>query len=293
MKHVHLSPTRWCLALVLSVLGSGQTAGAQTLQPGSLPEPAETILFVPYPKFPFDAELETTVYPPSTPGPWPLVVVNHGSVGYENPHRQERNRPVETARFFLERGYLVVAPMRQGFSRSTGGYSASNCDHARYAERFGADIAAVIDYFIQRGDVRADRVLVAGQSNGGMVTLGYAALQPKARAVINFAGGINSTNRNCDWAAAMVSAAKTLGAKTTIPSLWIYTEDDKLFPPTISQPFFEAYRAASAPAFYKLYPSGGHSFSTTRFGRETWGEDVEQFLKQVGLPAVPLGAPPP
>ena len=173
----------------------------------------EEVIFVPYPQFLFDAQLETTVYRPSFAGPWPLVVINHGSRGYSDPHMQERNRPVETARFFVERGYLAVAPMRQGFSRSTGVYSW-NCDHARYAERYAKDIAVVIDYFKERGEVRSDEILVTGQSNGGMVTLGYAANQSGARGVINFAGGINSSRPGCNWQSEMVSAAKTLGAKT-------------------------------------------------------------------------------
>ncbi len=291
MKHYSLrKPWQCMLALALICGACSSIVLAQTSQTNQGADPVEEVMFVPYPQFLINAQLETTVYKPSVPGPWPMVVVNHGSRGYANPNMQERNQPIETARFFLQRGYLVVAPMRQGFSKSTGTYSW-NCDHATYAERYGRDIATVIDYFINRGDVRPDLVLVTGQSNGGMVALGYAATKPKARAIINFAGGINSVRPNCNWQSEMVSAAKSLGAKTNIPSLWIYTEDDKIFPPTVSKPFFEAYQNAGAPSTYKLYPSGGHPFSATRFGRETWGGEVERFLRQVGLPATPIVVP--
>lgn len=275
-------------ALALSVQFWTTSAAAQASAGAQEPDLAETVIFIPRPQFLVDAQLETTVYKPSVPGPWPLVVINHGSHGYDNPHFQERNRPIQTARFFLDRGYLVAAPMRQGFSKSTGVYSW-NCDHAGYAERYGGDISAVVDYFVKRGDVRGDEILVTGQSNGGMVTLGYAANQPQARGIINFAGGINSNRPYCSWQSGMVSAARALGAKTHIPALWIYTEDDKIFPPSVSKPFFEAYRDAGAAVTFKLYPTGGHPFSTTRFGRETWGPDVEQFLRQLGLPAAPIG----
>lgn len=277
----------WRTAALVLALG-GSLAWAQGLPARSEGDVPEEVLFVPYPQFPVDAQLETTVYRPAGPGPWPLVVVNHGSRGFDNPHQQERNRPVETARFFLERGYLVVAPMRQGFSKSTGVYTPSNCDHVRYAERFAGDIAVVIDHFVRKGEARPDQVLVTGQSNGGMVTVGYGSQKPVARAFINFAGGINSTNPACDWKAAMVAAGKSFGERAKIPSLWIYTEDDKIFPPSVSRPFFEAYKSAGAPASYSLYPTGGHPFSTTRFGRETWGKEVQAFLAQVGLPALPL-----
>lgn len=245
---------------------------------------AEQVIFVPVTAAGVDAQLETTVYRPATPPPWPLVVINHGSRGLADPHQQARYQPVEIARFFLERGYLVAAPMREGFSKSTGRWEPSQCLHERYARRYGPDIAGVIDWFVAQGQVKAGQVLVTGQSNGGFVALGWAAQAPKARAFINFAGGLNTTYRHCDWAAAMVDAAKALGAQTRLRSLWIYTEDDNIFPPTVSKPFFDAYKAAGAPARLSLYPRGGHPFSQTQSGRESWGPEVEAFLKEVGLP---------
>ena len=189
---------RRTLAVTLWWTACSATVWAQSAQPDPAAEPVEEVLFVPYPQFLVDAELETTVYRPNVGGPWPLVVINHGSRGYADPHMQDRNRPIETARFFLERGYLVVAPMRQGFSKSTGVYSW-NCDHASYAERYGKDVAVVIEYFVKHDNVRPDQILVTGQSNGGMVAIGYAATNPKARAIINFAGGINSSRLGCNW----------------------------------------------------------------------------------------------
>ena len=86
--------------------------------------PSEEVIFVKRKLFPFDAQLETTVYRPAGDPPWPLAVINHGQRYIATDNRsQPRNQPVETARFFLDRGYLVAAPMRQGFSRSTGVYS--------------------------------------------------------------------------------------------------------------------------------------------------------------------------
>ena len=129
-------------------------------------------------------------------------------------------------------------------------------------------------------------LLVIGQSNGGMVTLGYGAVDPRAKAIINFAGGINTPNKpSCDWRNEMIRAASELGATTRIPSLWIYADDDELFPPAISQPFFDAYRQGAASAMLKTYPKGGHNFMNTRHGRKTWGPDMEVFLSSVGMPA--------
>lgn len=263
---------------------AGYPQGDSGVAPAAL---AEEVIFVPLALPTGEARLETTVYRPSASGPRPLAVINHGAVGYADPSRQRRYQPVAIARFFVERGYLVAAPMRQGFSKSTGTYSW-NCDHATYARRYAGDIAAVIDYFVKTGQAQADRVLVIGQSNGGMVALGYAAefssVDRRARAIINFAGGINSSRPNCDWREKMISAARSLGAKTDLPSLWLYAEDDPIFPPSVSKPFFDAYHSGNKRSSLQIYPTGGHNLSNLPVGSQIWISDVERFLREVHLP---------
>jgi dienelactone hydrolase len=283
MKRAILS----CVALLATAV-TAFSAAAQPAATTAAPAGArEEVIFVKRQLFPFDAELETTIYRPAGTPPWPMVVINHGQTDFGDHRLQQRNRPVVTAGFFLERGYLVVVPMRQGFSRSSGVY-AFNCDHERYALRYAGDIAAVVDHFIASGEARPDQVLATGQSNGGMVLLGYAAKTaehvPKARAVINFAGGFNSPRPECHWREGMVNAARSLGAKTQIPALWLYARDDHIFPPELSTAFFEAYHQGNAASAFKLYPRGGHGMSNTRSGRQIWGADVERFLREVGLP---------
>jgi dienelactone hydrolase len=272
------------LFLALGGIAAAQAPPAAPPNSASAPAPEEEVLFVRRPLTPFDAQLETTVYKPTGAPPWPLVVINHGSFGHDNPHQQARYQPVEMARFFLERGYLVAAPMRQGYSRSTGVHSW-RCDHANLARRSAGDIAATIEHFVQAGLARKDQVVVLGQSHGGMVTLGYAASQPVARGVINFAGGINSFRPDCNWKQGMISAARELGAESKVPSLWLYTETDTVFPPDVSVPFFEAYKAAGAVARFRMFPKGGHGFSTTPQARRIWGPEIEAFLAELGLPA--------
>lgn len=277
-----ITPIAAALLTLIPVAGNPQSDSGTS--PAAL---AEEVIFVPLALSTGEARLETTVYRPSASGPWPLAVINHGAAGYAGPSRQRRYRPVAIARFFLERGYLVVAPMRQGFSKSTGTY-AWNCDHETYARRYAGDVAAVINYFVKSGQAQADRVLVVGQSNGGMVALGYAAefssVDRRARAIINFAGGINSSRPNCDWRNNMISAARSLGAKTDLPSLWIYAEDDPIFPPSVSKPFFDAYHSGNRRSFLKLYHTGGHNLSNLPVGSQIWISDIEQFLREVGLP---------
>jgi dienelactone hydrolase len=273
------------LVCCFAPLSQAQEAGAA---PGLAEGLTEEVTFLTRSLPLHDAQLETTLFRPAGDPPWPLVVLNHGALGVGNPHGQPRYRPLELAAFFVRRGYLVAAPMRQGFSNSTGSYRW-DCDHERYAERYGGDIAAVIDGLIGRGLARVDQVVVVGQSNGGMVVLGYAAesasSRPLARGFINFSGGINSSRPECDWRDGMVAAARSLGARTRIPSLWLYTRNDTIFPPDISQPFFDAYHSVQPHSTFVLYDSGGHGVSNSRQGGSLWGADVDRFLGEIGLPA--------
>ncbi len=67
--------------------------------------------------------LETTIYKPDGPGPFPMIVFNHGKMPGD-PRTQARSDPLPFAREFVRRGYVVVAPNRQGFAQSGGTYRA-------------------------------------------------------------------------------------------------------------------------------------------------------------------------
>lgn len=211
----------------------------------------------------------------------PLAVLNHGSEGRDDPHQQPRYRPTEQAKYFLQRGYLVVAPMRTGFSRSTG-TMRFRCDHYDYALRYQADIAATIDHFVRTAAADGDNVVVAGQSNGGVVSLGYAARPNKAKLVINFAGGVDTPR--CDWRAAMLENARAFGAHSKLPVLWIYTRTDHIFSPDFSSAFFKAYKTAGGRGEFYLFSDGGHGFSNTHFGRMNWTGLLDEKLQAAGLP---------
>jgi hypothetical protein len=73
------------------------------------------------------SRLETTVFQPNGPGPFPLVIINHGKDA-GRPSAQPRDRFYYMAHAFVERGYAVMVPMRQGFANSTGRYRDRGCD---------------------------------------------------------------------------------------------------------------------------------------------------------------------
>jgi pimeloyl-ACP methyl ester carboxylesterase len=211
----------------------------------------------------------------------PLAVLNHGSAGLPDSSQQPRDRPVEQAKYFLQRGYLVAAPMRAGFSRSTGP-RYFRCDHYDYAMRYQDNIETTIDHFIKTAGADRDNVVVTAQSNGGMVSLAYATKPNKAKLVVNFSGGIDAPN--CDWVAGMTEAAKKLGAQSRLPMLWIYSRTDKIFPPAVSVGFFQAYQSNGGKGEFYLFDEGGHGIWNSQPGRNSWSGLLDEKLKAAGLP---------
>ena len=69
----------------------------------------------------FSIELETTLFRPQGDGPFRLALINHGKSPGES-RFQGRARFLVAARELVQRGYAVVVPMRQGFSKSGGSY---------------------------------------------------------------------------------------------------------------------------------------------------------------------------
>src|SRR5262245_33386172 len=60
--------------------------------------------------------LQMRLYVPTTAGPAPTLVFNHGSTG-QGTHPEVFTRPLdfpEVARFFIARGWAVVIPARRG-----------------------------------------------------------------------------------------------------------------------------------------------------------------------------------
>ena len=147
----------WCLGFLL-LTPLGQVAAQQIALPVE-------VIFIPKKTLIFTLELETTVYKPPGPGPFPLVVINHGKASGP-PGLQSRYTPGWAARYFIERGYVVFVPMRTGFSKSTGGYVGGGCNIESNGLVQAEDVAATVDYAHTVNYVDRTQTLVVGQSPG-------------------------------------------------------------------------------------------------------------------------------
>jgi dienelactone hydrolase len=236
--------------------------------------------------------MRTTLFRPAGQGPFPLVVVNHGTT-----QDAERRRMLEApdfdamAQWFVRHGFAVAVPQRPGHGATVGDYreDQGGCDDADFARAgLGAadSIAAAVAYLRGQSFVRRTGVIVVGQSAGGWAALALASRAPAGvRAVIDFAGGLGGRSwdrpdNNCAPDRLIATAAE-FGRTARIPTLWIYTENDTYFPPRLSGAMATAFRAAGGKADYQLLPAFGDDghFMAERPGSESaWGPAVERFL---------------
>jgi dienelactone hydrolase len=237
-------------------------------------------------------------------GPFPLVVMNHG-VSLDA--RERSFFPLvefrDAAMWFARRGYMVVAP--------TGGYGAAalddpergiysvfyskigSCDNPNFYDAgFAAAVMDkwIIDYMAEQKLIVRDKVIVVGQSAGGWGALALSSLNiPEVQAIIAFAAGRGGRvggkpNNNCA-PDRLVAATAELGRTARTPTLWIYTENDTFFGPSLSRRMHDAYTGAGGNAEYHLLPpfgSDGHFLITSPDSIPLWSPLVGPFLDKHG-----------
>lgn len=185
-----------------SIAGSSQTAAAPQATRWA-PDIRETVIRVPVSLRHTDghelrADLPVTMFRPAGPGPFPLVVINHGRDQRQRT-QYDRQRFESAARFFIRKGFAVAVPLRLGYGElaSVGDPESSvSCDRPRFGvavDVAALQINAVVRQLAQSPDLDVSRVLLVGQSVGGLAALAAvprlqaAGLSPMA--AINFAGG--------------------------------------------------------------------------------------------------------
>jgi dienelactone hydrolase len=232
--------------------------------------------------------LQVTLFMPDGPGPFPLAVMNHGASSDGHPRDEPRYRLTFSAYYFLSRGYAVALPMMRGYASSGGTAAAHGCDVAASGLDNAKDIAAVIDSLAKDPKIDANRIVVAGQSLGGWNALAFGTLgHPGVKGLINFVGGMRESDC-ADQDAALARAAGTLGAQTKVPSIWLYGDNDKIFPVATWRAMYVRYTGAGGKAelvAFGNFMDDAHQLLSHPEGLPIWVPKVDAFLAQIGLPA--------
>ena len=244
----------------------------------------ESVIFIPNPAL--GTDLEATLFKPDGAGPFPLLVLNHGKSSGDA-RQQERTRYPAAAREFVRRGYVVLVPMRGGFSRSTGPYVGKGCNIGANGVAQARDVRAALDYAVTLPFVDRDRILVAGQSHGGLATLAFGMQPyPGVRGLINFAGGLRM--QQCEnWEDRLVQAFAAYGRQNRYPSLWFYGENDSFWSVATIDRMVEAYRSGGGlltRVAVGRFKNDAHGLIRDRDGVAIWWPHVERFLAELDMP---------
>jgi dienelactone hydrolase len=235
----------------------------------------------------------------ANPVPSPILVLNHGrSADAEGRAKLGRVRFTEASKFLVQRGFIVAVPTRIGYGVSGGEdiEDSGACTRKDYAPGYAAAAAqtlAVLDAVRQRPGAARDRAVVMGQSYGGATAVTVASMNPPGvQATINFAGGGGGNPKTQPQRPCAPHLLERLfrdyGEKSRVPMLWIYTENDMYFGPTLPKEWFSAYAAGGSRAeFHQFGPQGddGHLLFS-RFP-QLWQPRVAAFLDAVGFAAPP------
>lgn len=238
--------------------------------------------------------LELLVQKPSGPGPFPTVVFNHGSTGRgDNPELFRRSwASSAAAAYFVDRGWMIIFPQRRGRGGSGGRYDEGfEADRSRYScqpslslpgvDRAIEDLDAVMAHIRTRPDVVQSKILLAGQSRGGILSVAYAGERPDAFVgVVNFVGGWMSDR--CANAVAINTATFKRGARFHRPTLWLYGDADPFYSLSHSKGNFDAFVAAGGKGRFESYWVPGQNTGHTVITHpRLWTEHLTQYLDSI------------
>jgi dienelactone hydrolase len=238
-----------------------------------------------------EIKLEANVVKPGGSGPFPVVIISHGSTGRGQVPVSRTMRPDFVASAFLKHGFAVVAPMRRGRGESGGSYDEPyDCDYGAAARGLGnamKDTDHVIAHLARLPYVDKTRLVLSGQSRGGILSVAYAARWPdRVRGVVNFAGGW--TSDGCSEQAGRFNEtvfrdAGTAAATARIPMLFLYAGNDSYYSPASIRDFARPFEK-DGRVLLRLYGPVGSDGHALFAHPDVWAPDFHEFLRKLGFP---------
>ncbi|MEO6624759.1 MAG: alpha/beta fold hydrolase, partial [Burkholderiaceae bacterium] len=235
-------------------------------------------------------------YQPPGAGPFPLVILNHGSpANGKDRDKMGRYRLIPQTRELVRRGFAVLVPMRRGYGASPGEFveNSGSCergpDYAKAGNEGARDVLSAVDYAHSRPSLDMQRIVLMGQSAGGFASLAAASRVPAGLvAVVNLSGGRGGNGKDGMPCApeVMAQTVARYAATITAPVLWHYVENDRYFGPVASKSWFDAFERAGGKGRYVLQPSygdDGHLLFYKADASAIWSSAMDNFFREVGL----------
>lgn len=236
-------------------------------------------------------QLEMTLMLPDGPGPFPVVVFNHGDIEIDHPSQRYRRRIREMAvsREFLRLGFAVALPARRGVGLSEGlyprGFSSVDGDPGYKARVHAPDIVAALKYLKTRPEIDAARIVLAGHSAGGYSAMYLAGTQPEGViGVIDFSGGRTDSTSSSGPGylnRMMVDGFAEFGRQIRVPTLWVFAENDSRYSANTIRASHEAFVAAGGTARLSLSPPVSGDGHQVYHQPELWRGAVRDYLAEI------------
>jgi dienelactone hydrolase len=245
-----------------------------------------------------DATLRAHLWRPAGKGPFPAVLINHGSgrtreqLQQLGPYEQQSETlgPV-----FARHGYLCLFLFRRGVGPSTdqgeSAIDAMNREAAAHGQagrdsiqlqllehRELDDAAAALAYLRALPDVDASRIALIGHSFGGSLTLLLAEREPAIRSLVLFSTAGYSWDRSSRLRARLLASLSRVQA----PVFFIHAAND--YSLNSGKVMDERLAQLEKPHRLEIYPpigrtpDDGHAFPLT--GVRIWESDVFAFLSK-------------
>jgi dienelactone hydrolase len=290
--------------LVWALRATAQVAATQeSASPESVPDQV-TIAVPGAGIFGGEASMRTLVFKPQRPGPYPIVLFAHGRAA-DAFDRAKLKNPVAAGhvRYWLAKGYAVVAPVRPGYGDSGGsdgeetgvhynnfGVCTAQPDYGAATTAAVRAMARALNWVRAQDWARADQILLEGQSAGGLATLALCASSPPGVVgCINFAGGaggspVRSPGRMCA-AEKIDELMRDFGARTRVPNIWLYAENDLFWGAELPRQWHATYAVGGSPTEFVGTPplpnADGHQLLL--HGGRMWSVPLDAWLGKQGF----------
>ena len=242
----------------------------------------------------FEQKITVTIWRDDVIKKAPYLLFSHGRGTDQERASFGRSSEKKNSEYFVSKGFTVILPTRIGYGVSGGpdaDYSGA-CGNKNYLE--GRKVAIdqskqVLNHVFDFSYIDKSKGIVVGQSVGGFTTIGLSAENiPGLKGAINFAGGdggdpIKSAEKPCGEYLIKDTFAK-YGASNKIPTLWLYSVNDKFWGEQLPKDWFAAFQKAGGKGqFVSLpaYKENGHSIF--RGDLNAWKNDFEKFIKEIGF----------
>ena len=243
----------------------------------------------------FEQKITVTIWRDDAIKKAPYLLFSHGRAGTDQERGKfGRSSEKRNSEYFVSKGFTVILPTRIGYGVSGGpdaDYSGA-CGNKNYLEARKVAIdqsKQVLKHVFDFSYIDRTKGIVVGQSVGGFTTIGLSAENISGlKGAINFAGGdggdpIKSAEKPCGDYLIKDTFAK-YGASNKVPTLWLYSVNDKFWGEQLPKDWFAAFQKAGGKGqFISLpaYKEDGHSIF--RGDLNAWKNDFEKFIKEIGF----------